>query len=255
MPPRRRYGALHVKLAGYEVCIHNCRCAIHRTTPLWSREGGSCARHSATRPLHPDCTEDCPGFSAFDVGVPRSQRTRNPTREDILEYLPPTKAALELRRLGLESESDTSEEHTAIPPISDDISMEVDEAESEQVNEEGEDECEHELDGDREDHPEDDMQIDADTQESVESTQDAIPRVVAGPSVIQSSSRGSSYPSTSHSTTSFGIHDPWRVTSDVAPSSVHRAAARSTAVMHGIPPCHQRPGDLIYSIFPIRAVR
>lgn len=267
MPPRLRYCSSHCKLAGYEVCIHRCRCMKHRSTPLWSREGGACARHSTSRTIHPNCSEECPGFLAFDPGAQRSQRTRNPTREEILLYLPSVQAASELKRLGLESGSDAPQENPALyvshfacnlnttrltsfhRPVSDDVFMEADEAELEQ-DKEGQD-GDHD---DHEHHPEDDMQIDPDPQGSVESREDPIPRVVAGPSGIRSSSYAASDASASNSTTSFGIRDTWRVTTSVARSSsgpsVHSNDAWYPAV-----PSEVRKFEILYVPDPSRAMK
>ncbi|KAI9567211.1 hypothetical protein HD554DRAFT_1008650 [Boletus coccyginus] len=92
---------LHRSLVGYEVCIHICGCKRRRASPLWPREGGSCSRHSQNQRNHPRCNSTCPGYSAGDTNASRTSRTRDPTRQEVIDYLSPDEAKVELQRLWL----------------------------------------------------------------------------------------------------------------------------------------------------------
>ncbi|KAF8126193.1 hypothetical protein EV363DRAFT_1453206 [Boletus edulis] len=122
--------------------------------------------------------------------------------------------------------------------------MEVDQEDVEQDVKEDVKEDWHHDHNEHDDHDEDnnhhkeDMEIDPDPQESVKSSQDPIPRVIAGPSEIQPSLYAASNTSASHSTTSFGVQDPWQVTPDFVPSvgssngrSIHSSDAWYPAVV------------------------
>ena len=101
MPRRSSNATKHFALHGHEVCIHTCGCAMQRDSPLWRCEGGACPCHSALHKAHPTCSPDFPCSAAFMTGAPHIERTLNPTREEILQYLSPGEAALELQCLGL----------------------------------------------------------------------------------------------------------------------------------------------------------
>lgn len=118
MPWRSSHATPHRKMLGYEVCIHTCGCKKGRMQTLWPREGGACSRHSTMVQLHPNCSEDCPGNHAFQPGAQRSNKTRTPTREEILLYLPSSEATSELHRLGLHTAQDPPTEQSMIMCVS-----------------------------------------------------------------------------------------------------------------------------------------
>lgn len=80
---------------GFEVCPHTCTddsdtsgCMNVATgTPLWLKEGSSCARHAKSPGKHMECTPACPGHQAV-IGAGGVRSARMATQEELRQYIP-----------------------------------------------------------------------------------------------------------------------------------------------------------------------